>query len=260
MELGSLMAQNLTTQGLIGVSASDGLTTLANDILLIQGGGGGSTTLFEDTCSTDNTSNWSSSTANAYWETVGNTYSLSFDTDHYVFSHSPGSFLAIRIPGMTASLDNYVLSADILANGTSTNYGGGLAIIKQDNTGIGMVQPNSTSGKHTYLYNNNGSGSILDQTVTSGYTVGAYHHHELTKSGTTVTYTISYNGNVLFTHTKTDIATALATETIPAVAIGRWDTANFKNIKVESLGGGSDCSQYTTQINNAIEYINGSGS
>lgn len=40
MELGSLMAQNLTTQGLIGVSASDGLTTLANDILLIQGGGG----------------------------------------------------------------------------------------------------------------------------------------------------------------------------------------------------------------------------
>ena len=33
-----------------------------------------------------------------------------------------------------------------------------------------------------------------------------------------------------------------------------------KNIKAESLGGGSDCSQYQTEINNAIEYINGSGS
>ena len=37
--LGETMAENLTTMGLIGVSASDGLTTLANDILLIQGGG-----------------------------------------------------------------------------------------------------------------------------------------------------------------------------------------------------------------------------
>ena len=37
MELGSLMAQNLTTQGLIGVSASDGLTTLAGKILQISG-------------------------------------------------------------------------------------------------------------------------------------------------------------------------------------------------------------------------------
>jgi hypothetical protein len=32
-----------------------------------------------------------------------------------------------------------------------------------------------------------------------------------------------------------------------------------RNVKAESLGGGSDCSQYTTQINNAITYINGSG-
>ncbi len=35
----------------------------------------------------------------------------------------------------------------------------------------------------------------------------------------------------------------------------------YKNIVVKTLGGGgSDFSQYTTQINNAIEYINGSGS
>lgn len=192
--------------------------------------------IFFDDCSVDNTSNWSSSTANAFWEAVGNTYSLSFDTDHYVFSHSLGSFLAIRIPGMTASLDNYVLSADILANGTNTDYGGGLSIIQDDNKGVGMVQPNSTSGKHTYLYSpQQGSGSVIDQTVTSGYTVGAYHHHKLTKTGTTIKYEISYNGTVLFTNTKTNIATNLATQTIPAVAIGRWDTAKFKNIKVESL-------------------------
>ena len=35
------MATNLTTQGVTGVYASDGLTTLANAILDIQGGGGG---------------------------------------------------------------------------------------------------------------------------------------------------------------------------------------------------------------------------
>ena len=45
--LGETMADNLTTMGLIGVDASDGLTTLANDILLIQGGGGSDCTQYQ---------------------------------------------------------------------------------------------------------------------------------------------------------------------------------------------------------------------
>ena len=39
----------------------------------------------------------------------------------------------------------------------------------------------------------------------------------------------------------------------------RNTVTRYKNIIVKTLGSGSDCSQYTTQINNAIEYINGSG-
>ena len=50
--------------------------------------------------------------------------------------------------------------------------------------------------------------------------------------------------------------------------INRSRTQYYKNIKIKLVNGvtppsptpTSDCSQYTTQINNAIEYINGSGS
>ena len=193
--------------------------------------------LFYDDCSVDNTSNWSSSNAYAYWESgPGTAHTLTFDTDHYVFSHSVGSFLGLQLPNLSTSLDNYVLTADILANGTNTDYGGGLGILQETEKGMGMVQPNSTNGKHTYLYNpTSGRGSVISQTTTSNYVVGDYHTHRLTKQGTTVKYEILHNGTVIFTNTKTSIATNLATQTIPCICVGRWDTAKFKNIKVEAL-------------------------
>ena len=193
--------------------------------------------IFYDDCSVDNTSNWSSSNAYAYWESgPGNAYTLTFDTDHYVFSHSVGSFLGLQLPNLSTSLDDYVLTADILANGTGTDYGGGLGILQETEKGIGMVQPNSTSGKHTYLYNPaSRQGSVISQTTTSNYVVGDYHTHRLTKQGTTVKYEILHNGTVIFTNTKTSIATNLATQSIPCICVGRWDTAKFKNIKIESV-------------------------
>ena len=47
-ELGELMADNLVTMGVTDADASDGLTTLANRILDIQGGGGIAIALVSD--------------------------------------------------------------------------------------------------------------------------------------------------------------------------------------------------------------------
>lgn len=260
-QLGETMAANITTKG-VTASASDGLTTLAGKILQISGGG--STTLFEDTCSTDNTSQYTE--CFDYWELTSNpTFNITFDTDHYVISHSTGDFMGVCLPNLTTSVDNYVFTADVLATGTNTDYGAGLGMIKKQNvgTGQGMVQPNSASSnhKHTYLHNvNNSGGIVVSQVVTTGYVVDDYHTHRLTKQGTDILYEILHNDTVIFSNSNT-CADAIATETVPCLCVGRWETgAKFKNIKVESLGGGSDCSQYQTQINNAIEYINGSGS
>ena len=51
-ELGQTMATNLTTKGVTGASASDGLTTLANKILNVPSGGGGCVKLVQGTFTT----------------------------------------------------------------------------------------------------------------------------------------------------------------------------------------------------------------
>lgn len=197
------------------------------------------TYLFYDACSTDNTSQYTE--CYDYWELTSNpTFNITFDTDHYVISHSTGDFMGVCLPNLTTSVDNYVFTADVLATGTNTDYGAGLGMIKKQNvgTGQGMVQPNSASSnhKHTYLHNVNDSGGrVVSQVVTTGYVVGDYHTHRLTKQGTDILYEILHNDTVIFSKSNT-CANAIATETVPCLCIGRWETgAKFKNIKVESL-------------------------
>ena len=184
-ELGETLASNITAKG-VSASASDGLTTLANKVLQITGGGG-STTLFEDACSTDNTSQYTE--CYDYWELTNNPqFTITFNTDHYTISHSTGDFMGVCLPNLTTSVDNYVFTADVLAVGTNTDYGGGIGMVKKVNngTGQGMVQPNSATSnhKHTYLTNTANSGSVVSQVVTTGYVVDEYHTHRLTKQGT----------------------------------------------------------------------------
>ena len=147
--------------------------------------------------------------------------------------------MGVCLPNLTTSTDNYVFTADVLATGTDTDYGAGIGIIKKTNngTGQGMVQPNSNSSnhKHTYLTNVSNSGSVLSQVVTTSYVVGDYHTHRLTKQGTSITYEILHNNTVIFTKENT-VGSVLATETVPCLCVGRWESgAKFKNIKVESL-------------------------
>ena len=196
------------------------------------------TYIFYDDCSVDHTSLYTE--AYDYWELQSSfTFNVAFDTDHYVISHTDGGFMGVPLPNLTAPLDNYVFTADVLATGTNTDYGAGIGIIKRINngTGQGMVQPNSNSSnrKHTYLTNTENRGSVLSQVVTTNYVLNNYHTHRLTKQGTSITYEILYNNNVIFTKTNT-VNNTLATETVPCLCIGRWETgAKFKNIKVESL-------------------------
>ena len=194
--------------------------------------------IFFDDCSVDHTSNYTE--CYDYWELTSNpTFSIAFNTDHYTISHSTGDFMGVCLPGLTTSLDNYVFTADVLANGTNTDYGGGIGMVKKQNvgTGQGMVQPNSNSSnhKHTYLTNiNNNDGSVVSQVVTTSYVVDDYHTHRLTKQGTSILYEILHNGSTIFSKSNT-CGSAVATETVPCLCVGRWDTAHFKNIKVESL-------------------------
>lgn len=65
-ELGEKMAQNLTTKGVTGASASDGLTTLAGKILNVPSGGGGCTKLVTGTFTTGATRNTTGSVSLNY--------------------------------------------------------------------------------------------------------------------------------------------------------------------------------------------------
>ena len=146
--------------------------------------------------------------------------------------------MGIPLPNINAPLDNYVLTADILATGTNTDYGGGLGIVKRENvgTGIGFVQPNSTTGKHTYLQNlNNRNGNVLSQTTTNNYIVGDYHTHRLTKQGTTILYEILHNNDIILSLEKTNLNSNITSVSVPCLCIGRWSSVKIKNIKLEPL-------------------------
>lgn len=254
-ELGETLATNITAKG-VSASASDGLTTLANKVLQITGGGG-STTIFEDTCSTDNTSQYT----NFYeiWDskTTVNT-SLSFDTDHYVLTNSNASFSSVCLP-VTAGLDDWVLTAKIRAVSSSLNKGGGVGVATQTDKGIAIYQPNSTSTNHFIL--NNYAGSIASNTSVSNLSASDYNTYELTKDGTYLSFKVYNSSNTeVFTKDITITESTYYPNCLPCISIAKSDSIYVKEIKLESLGGGSDCSQYQTEINNASEYINGDGS
>ena len=259
MELGSLMAQNLTTQGLIGVSASDGLTTLANDILLIQGGGGSDvpTILFQDSCSTDNTSDYINT---IHIGSTSTTINLAFDSSSngYLFTGTGGDYFGGKVIPITFQ-DKITISCDVKLLGTSA--------YNQCFIGLANSLNPSSSGNFDffrirgdnrcdYVHNNN------DSSIKTGLSlVNNWVTLEISIDGTSLT-------GKLYDENKTLLAQTLQitnTYSNPYIFIGLNCNGNnqkyVKNIKVETIGGGgSDCSQYTTQINNAIEYINGSGS
>ena len=267
-ELGETMAANITTKG-VTASASDGLTTLAGKILQITGGGG-STTIFEDACSSaSGLSNYGTLVS---LESSGTSANLEYDSTENAYAITSLSS-GIKCYPITAlnGLDDFKLSYEFRTPSTTNNYGLGLApIIASTHTGLGLLVNKASSGRETVVHMDKNNSETYwggGQTIT-GYDTSKYYKLELVIDGDDATWNL-YDGDTLlrtYSYTLSDLSTDYNTLSNRdyGITVG-WNNSSsvkmyIKNIKAESLGGGSDCSQYTTQINNAIEYINGSGS
>ena len=261
-DLGELMATNITSKG-VSASASDGLTTLANKILQISGDTPTPptpTVLFEDACnSSSGLSDYgssvavrgSSSTMTMTYDSTENAYKCQGSNDYYAM---------IPIPILDDE-DEYVLSADVKGQSVSANAIGLCLDNRNDTTSysyaVWMESLSKVVGKQFSL---NSDGAVNQHTGLS-LSASKYYRMELTVDGTSLTGKL-YDGDTV-------LATDSTTMTVENRQVGIFlltqsgttnSTCYVKNIKAESLGGGSDCSQYTTQISNAITYINGSGS
>ena len=256
MELGELMAENLTTQGLIGVSASDGLTTLANAILDIQGGGGGgSTTIYEDDCSTDNTSDYGSSITlrNSGTSTLAynnNGYYTITNTKSQAESFIPITDLTGLTQDFTLEYDSYVEQV----GGSS-----GLVIYNSSTNWIKLTDDADSSKKYWYGYNDGSFHETAFYGTETSYQ--KWVHYKYTVQDGVFTMKVTYNDNqIAFYVAQIHFAMDSSTQIGLDCEWQRNTVTRYKNIIVKTLGSGSDCTQYQTQISNAIEYINGSGS
>lgn len=252
-QLGETLASNITSKG-VSASASDGLTTLANKVLQITGGGG-STVLFEDDCSVDNTSDYVNT---IHIGSTSTTINLAFDssTNGYLFTGTGGDYFGGKVIPFSFE-DKISISCDAKLLNTSA--------YNQCTIGITDSLNPSMSGNYDffrirgdnrcdYVHNNN------DSSVKTGLSlVNNWITLEISIDGTSLT-------GKLYDENKTLLAQTLQitnTYSNPYIFIGLNCNGNnqkyVKNIKVQTIGGGSDCSQYQQQIEDAITYINGDG-
>ena len=255
------MAANLTTQG-VSSSANEGLTTLAGKILDIQGGGGGGggSTLFEDKCnSSSGLSNYGSSVlirgSNA---TITMTYN---STENAYQVTGTGNYHAmVPIPDLDDE-DEYTIEADIKGQSQRFNAIGFYLDNRNDTTSYGDGFYIQTYDQKLVERQFRVSSDGTEHTTSVSLSASQYYHLKVTVDGTSLTGEL-YNGNTL-------IASLTNTVTINNKQLGIFlfcengspnSVCYIKNIKAVKLGSGSDCTQYQTEISNAIEYINGSGS
>ena len=267
MELGSLMAENLTTQGLIGVSASDGLTTLANDILLIQGGGG-STTLFEDDCSSASGLTNYGTLHHLGNQTSGGT--LSYDSTKNAYKFSPSNvadngFCDIPIPSLD-NQDKYNIEVEFFTDDSTTGGQTGLTLYSTSDTGGNGVffrdiaNINRCGVLKFTNYSENGESGNSQQSSLPVY--NHWYKLRLEIDGTSVTAKWLQTDDTLVYSTNYTVPYTASQMRIGLTFLSKNSSKYYyiRNIKAVGQGSGSDCSQYQTQIENAIEYINGSGS
>lgn len=250
-QLGETLASNITSKG-VSASASDGLTTLANKVLQITGGGG-STVLFEDDCSTDRSNEYT---------TQGN-QTITYDSNgYYTIALTSQSCPNVKINSFTAP-NKVKISMDMYIQAGSNAQPKIYLFDESQNKGYGLrVTQNNSRWNLQTITSYTDCGTNLNETSLSTST-GTWYTLEVIIDNNDLTGNIYNSGGTLL-ETITATGSLNLSSTGNYVAIGANYTSNtilrVKNIKVESLGGGSDCSQYQTEINNAIEYINGSGS
>ena len=254
-ELGETMAANITTKG-VSASASDGLTTLAGKILQISGDTPTpSTVLFEDDCSVDNTSDYGSSIP-----LRNGSSTLAYNSGEYytITNNSSGAESFIPITDLTGLTGDFTFEYDsyVQQNGGSS----GLVIYNSSTAWIKLTDDADSQKRLWYGYND---GSFHETAFYSSETTyQKWVHYKYTVQDNIFSMIVTYNDNVLALYTAPIGFTRDSTTKIGLDSEWAYNTVTrYKNIVVKTIGGGgSDCSQYQTEINNAITYINGSGS
>lgn len=262
MELGETLATNITAKG-VSASASDGLTTLANKVLQISGGGGGTTVLIDDDCSTTPSSS-DYGTSKRMTDGQASTCQLTYDSTNqcYKLTGSGNNISGLPVIALNSKDDVTLRVKFKLSN--ANNYCQLILAVTPDlsnNTAFYGVRQMNGTFQHFYDYGN-GGGNASDSTSISNIT-SQWHYLELKRSGTDLTCKI-YDDSMS--------SLASFSKTIPSwndcyYLIGR-NTENtsyyalIDEVYAEQEGGTptNPCEQYQTEINNAIEYINGSGS
>jgi len=265
-ELGETLASNITAKG-VSASASDGLTTLANKVLQISGGGG-STTLFEDDCS--------SSSGLSNYGTIhhlGNQTSggaLSYDSTKNAYKFSPSNvadngFCDIPIPSLD-NQDKYTIEVEFFTDDSSTGGQTGFVLYPTSDTGGNGVffrdiaSINRCGVLKFTSYSENGESGNSQQSSLPVY--NNWYKLKLEIDGTDVTAKWLKTDDTLVYSTNYTVPYTSGAMRIGITFLSKNASKYYyvRNIKAVSQGSGSDCSQYQTQIANAITYINGSGS
>lgn len=262
-QLGETLASNITSKG-VSASASDGLTTLANKVLQITGGGG-STVIFEDDATTNNRDTLfgassislrNSGTSTMTWNSASPSY-----YQVQVTKSSSDSFIEfLPLQGVT---DSFKLTMKYKLPSTSGVSYVGLYYYLDDNNWGGVKGLNDAQ-----WVSDKTNGTFTEQEYRTGQSnTTNYYTHEIIYDKTANTLSIStYDSNDTLIQSKTLNIPVTLTSSVKWGNAGAWSNGDRNNIyylKAEYLGTpspSSDCSQYQTEIANAIEYINGSGS
>lgn len=251
-DLGELMATNLTSKG-VTASANDGLTTLANKVLQISGDTPTPTVLFYDDCSTDRSSEYSAVNISGF-----STPSIVYNSDGYYTINSSSSGNKGLYIGNLSDLQDFKMTMKLNRIATSGNRQFGFGLTDTSNYIIGRLE--STNNSMNVYSQTNSTNVFLS--VSQSISNGSWYTLQLIKDGND--YTINcYDAEGTLLNTGTGTNTTFDNVSTKPFLFLAWDSSKefrIKDIMVETLGGDTPCSQYTTQINNAIEYINGSGS
>ena len=259
MELGELMAENLTTQGLIGVSASDGLTTLANDILLIQGGGGGGgdTQVYYDLMNDSTTiSNYNKTgNANMVLERSGD--------DHFYVKLTGNNIVTWTVNNLTVG--NKVRITCDWFMGSNSSIQAKLLLYDptlQNGYSAKMYRSTSKLNINTHTLTSEGTSIAEDTLATSTFT---WYTCVFTIDEDSLQYDVySESGTLLKTVTTTGSLNLSSSGNLVGFAFAENSNSDayIRKFKVETLGDTpySPCAEYMEEISDAITYINGSGS
>lgn len=226
-QLGETLATNITQKG-VSASASDGLTTLANKVLQISGGG--STAIYESDMTTDD----------GNWVRTGGTATITYNSSGLLVkgTNTTDTYYLIDETKVTIPHQDIVVEFNIVATIDGTY---------SDSTQFCVYD--------TMIHSRNGKLTVtnLANTQYAQMTMPSYPIAVKMECGDT--NTLVYVNNSLFT--------TVPNTTWVGVGLRTYNNRSMtiNNVKITDNGSPySPCTEYIEEINNAIEYINGSGS